>query len=847
MQNTEDKSPEKAIKSSKKKSKLQDHIDRFTQFSHIDRAVVLLCVCFIAFKGQIEELLKSSKLLTLISSFEANSATNFIFIAASLIFIYQACVRYSRPKYITTRHFIYWVVPAILLLYYRFVATHVWEFTALHGYERIKYVDLYLVQAGLISLTKIISKLQTCIGKKADKTECKRLLDKEIWDKDDDILNRLPYVKAIASDLSTLKSKSHSPILAIQAPWGSGKSSFIHMLENEINESYPDTIVLNFNPWSFEDKKTLSESFYAHLYSELSHFHTGIKIDLTSYFQTLVNVSKPYLSLFFHWLSRPQNQLFKNKRDAINHSICKINKHIVVMIDDIDRLKPEEILEVFKLLRNNASFTNVSYVVTYDREYVMRSLDKAGVVNSEKYPDKIFEMVYDLPIIHQDDLKKFLSESLKAMVETQDVVTVETAIYGSPNLPESDMFMSSLITNLRTAKKFINVFMILYRVLKKDTYLNDLLNVSLLRVLYPSVFELFIDKADDFIVLYFNKFILKDISDNNDGKYDIKETKLWMYLSDNSTLLSINPLDINNILKLVNKLFYHGKKTKNADRIFYEHRYKRYFIRELTPKEISNKEFKTKLLENPEEIEYQINTWIIAGKGINLIKRLQSNDYTDVDELEIITRASFYALDKFENYSNKDNYCMQIDRLHQIKKYVEREDEFLKNYLLSFVPSRFLMRFLFYLYCSRRNQLFQDFKVLNIVIIEHYKHILDNNPLKDKILLCCHKSLNLVENRSTYNSDAKLLFNEIVNVTTEYINQDLENRLFVLIVRDEDTEDLWTFSPITLKIFNQERLTTLFNLLMASETRSGQELHRFWTKFINNNAEPTEFKFKYNQ
>jgi len=46
----------------------------------------------------------------------------------------------------------------------------------------------------------------------------------------------------------------------------------------------------------------------------------------------------------------------------INDSLKKINKKIVIFIDDLDRLDKEEVVEVIRLIRNTANFHNTFFV-----------------------------------------------------------------------------------------------------------------------------------------------------------------------------------------------------------------------------------------------------------------------------------------------------------------------------------------------------------------------------------------------------------------------------------------------------------------------------------------------------
>ena len=55
------------------------------------------------------------------------------------------------------------------------------------------------------------------------------------------------------------------------------------------------------------------------------------------------------------------------EKDKINTAIKRLPKRIIVIIEDFDRLLANEIIEVFKLIDGNASFTNLIFITAYDK------------------------------------------------------------------------------------------------------------------------------------------------------------------------------------------------------------------------------------------------------------------------------------------------------------------------------------------------------------------------------------------------------------------------------------------------------------------------------------------------
>ena len=62
-----------------------------------------------------------------------------------------------------------------------------------------------------------------------------------------------------------------------------------------------------------------------------------------------------------------------------------IDRPVVIVIDDIDRLEKNELFEVLRLIRNTGNFANLIYVVAYDERYVVEQLSNLGIYNGRLY------------------------------------------------------------------------------------------------------------------------------------------------------------------------------------------------------------------------------------------------------------------------------------------------------------------------------------------------------------------------------------------------------------------------------------------------------------------------------
>ena len=79
----------------------------------------------------------------------------------------------------------------------------------------------------------------------------------------DDLFGRGELVARLA-DLIVTSPKDESLCVAVSAPWGSGKSSFLNFLEESLcepnSESMP--LLVRFNPWQYPSMQDLARLFF---------------------------------------------------------------------------------------------------------------------------------------------------------------------------------------------------------------------------------------------------------------------------------------------------------------------------------------------------------------------------------------------------------------------------------------------------------------------------------------------------------------------------------------------------------------------------------------------------------
>ncbi|WP_437964222.1 P-loop NTPase fold protein [Sorangium sp. So ce260] len=321
--------------------------------------------------------------------------------------------------------------------------------------------------------------------------------DRPIESKDEDRFGRAPFVRAIAEQILGSPAVD-SYVVALMGPWGCGKTSLVNMVAEEVRLRSENAVVLYFNPWIFSG----AEQLVGHFFHELGSQLTELKQDKLSTVGAAIN---KYASLFGQFagyipgagaglkiaadataavtglISDPPS--IEKQRKAIQEALRGMDQRIVVLIDDIDRLRREEIREIVKLVRLTGDFPNVVYVLAFDRERVERALsddDESG----RAYLEKIIQVGYDVPVAQATDINELLLSELDAALSG-----LEHGYYGTREW--ANVFVRvirPLFRSARDVRRYVNAIPPTVQIIGPEVALVDLLALEAIRVFLPDVF-----------------------------------------------------------------------------------------------------------------------------------------------------------------------------------------------------------------------------------------------------------------------------------------------------------------------------------------------------------------------
>ena len=316
---------------------------------------------------------------------------------------------------------------------------------------------------------------------------------------EEDGLNRGSFAESLAKTLVQYSFPS-SLTIGLYGEWGSGKTSLLNMVFENVERIDDGVVVLRFNPWLCSDPKQLVTQFFKQM-------ATAIKLKkraadkawelIDQYADILgatsvIPVAGEIVAAFTKVLTKKAEEETKERTNDLQESKNQIIKKlkdekikIIVSIDDIDRLSEEEIVAVFQLVKSLADFPNTIYVLAFDYDVVVRALGKVQHGDGKEYLEKIVQVPFEIPAPNIDDIHEALFSKLNGILgdipeEDWDKETwVELFQQGIKNY----------IRSIRDVIRYTNVFSLKYELLKNETSAADLLGLTCLQVFEPTVYS----------------------------------------------------------------------------------------------------------------------------------------------------------------------------------------------------------------------------------------------------------------------------------------------------------------------------------------------------------------------
>jgi predicted KAP-like P-loop ATPase len=307
-------------------------------------------------------------------------------------------------------------------------------------------------------------------------------LDNPIETFEQDLLQRVGFAENFCQILAAA-SPNESNVFALNGEWGSGKTSVKNLIKNELSRSGEKApFVIEFNPWAFSGQDQVLEAFFSEIAKIIGRGSDGKAVaegfrKLGAYLSFGAKTVKT-LHIGMDLFGIPGSKIIglvgeqmesgtqdtkdyggqiesigkvslEEVQKELKEGLIKFNRSLLIILDDLDRLTPEQLLLVFQIVKQNANLPRVNFLLLMDPKTIGVRLEKMNL--GAEFIEKIVQYELTLPHIPDEELKLILKEGFKFVMgkyaEQIDWNRWEEAWTNG---------CQNLFTNLRRIKRFLH-------------------------------------------------------------------------------------------------------------------------------------------------------------------------------------------------------------------------------------------------------------------------------------------------------------------------------------------------------------------------------------------------------
>ncbi|MES2737597.1 MAG: P-loop NTPase fold protein [Verrucomicrobiota bacterium] len=316
-------------------------------------------------------------------------------------------------------------------------------------------------------------------------------------------------------------------VVSIVNPWGGGKSTLLKYIRDAIAATTRDESpnvkncrITRFNLWRYAGEDQLLYRMFESLIQAINQetpLTTGqhllkllpawikrfsIACDL------LAPGSGGLLREFFATLSPEQ---FEVQLDTVRHTtreyLARTGTRVIMLLDDVDRLDPDEILLLFRALKLIADLPNTTFIIAMDEEHVSEVIGQrigGSIESGRRYIEKIVNVRLVVPKIPDEVLedyvmRRFITVWRRELKERAERATAPgTAQQAKPPEPDPQdvermigifrVLHLPYLPTPRTVKSIENAFAFALGLLPDEVNAGDVLLLEATRLLHPQLY-----------------------------------------------------------------------------------------------------------------------------------------------------------------------------------------------------------------------------------------------------------------------------------------------------------------------------------------------------------------------
>jgi len=325
--------------------------------------------------------------------------------------------------------------------------------------------------------------------------------------------DRLGFDKYVETLHGMIKDKDFKTpfCIGVYGRWGSGKTSFMHLLESRLvnDDSSPYIVPAWFNPWRYEKEEHLIIPFLKTVESEITKYleaRNGVKQNITKGLKDAAQKLSTAASAILYGLKADLNlglvklqfdiaksvsreEAIEQKQLTVAEKLSSVYYDVVtelksavvekdfriaIFVDDLDRCLPEKAVELLESMKLFLDLEGYLFVIGVDKGVVTKGIsyhyrffesdkgesDETRVISPDDYLDKMIQLPIKLPDIEPGRKQGFIKSLLGESDDFKE---------------HSDIIETGVGDNPRTLKRFVNLLVFTVRLAEtiKENILLD--------------------------------------------------------------------------------------------------------------------------------------------------------------------------------------------------------------------------------------------------------------------------------------------------------------------------------------------------------------------------------------
>ncbi len=312
-----------------------------------------------------------------------------------------------------------------------------------------------------------------------------------------------PFAATLAKSILKMQSPLGS-VVALNGPWGSGKSSAVNLIRHHVSEAVAanEIAIINFACWWFRGEEALALAFFRELYAGLSpSLGDKFKKILPKLGARLLQAGAAIggavdaiggigvgaavggvLGKVGEFIE--QGESVEKLHKELSDALAAQSRRFLIVIDDIDRLSPDEALLIFRLVKSVGRLPNVMYLLVYDRAIAEKIVSERYPSEGPHYLEKIVQAAFEIPEPMGLDVQNYLLAQINS-------------ICGVPpererQLHFMNLFYEAVAPQMRTprdAERFVNSLAVTWHAVAGDVDPGDFVALEVFRMLHPEIYR----------------------------------------------------------------------------------------------------------------------------------------------------------------------------------------------------------------------------------------------------------------------------------------------------------------------------------------------------------------------